>query len=100
MGVWERIADILFGLLDRYDTLMVFLVVLLEEAGVPMHIPSDLIMVVAGSRIADGRMSLPLTLLAIEGATLLGASLLFWMAARGGRPLLARFGRFIHLDHR
>jgi membrane protein DedA with SNARE-associated domain len=99
VGVWERIADLLFGLLDRYDSLMAFLIVLLEEAGVPLHIPADLIMVVAGSRIADGRMSLPLTLLLLEGATLLGASVLYWMAARGGRPLLVRYGRYIHLEH-
>lgn len=99
MGIWERIADLLFGFLDRYDTLMAFLIVLLEEAGVPMHIPSDLIMVVAGSRVADGKMSLLLTLLVIEGATLLGASLLYWLSARGGRPLLVRYGRYIHLNH-
>jgi membrane protein DedA with SNARE-associated domain len=99
MGVWERIAVLLFGLLDRYAYLMMFLVVLLEEAGVPLHIPADLVMVVAGTRIADGRMSLPLTLLLLEGATLLGASLLYWFAARGGRPLLMRYGRYIHLNH-
>jgi membrane protein DedA with SNARE-associated domain len=99
VGVWERIADVLFGLLDRYDDLMVFVLVFIEEAGVPLPLPGDLVMVVAGLRIADGRMSLPLTMLLLEGATLLGASLLYWLAARGGRPLLQRYGRYIHLDH-
>src|SRR3954451_2379688 len=78
---------------------MVFVLVLIEEAGVPLPLPGDLVMVVAGLRIADGRMSLLGTLLLLEGATLLGASLLYWLAARGGRPLLLRYGRFIHLDH-
>ena len=100
MGVWERIAVLLFGLLDRYAYLMMFLVVLLEEAGVPLHIPADLVMVVAGTRIADGRMSLPLTLLLLEGATLLGASLLYWFAPRGQEPdlfeMLSSQGEALH----
>src|SRR5262249_22265023 len=99
MGVWERVATLLFSLLDRYDDLMVFALVLIEEAGVPLPLPGDLVMVVAGLRIADGRMNLLGTLLLLEGATLLGASLLYWLAARGGRPLLLRYGRFIHLEH-
>src|SRR4051794_26201747 len=78
---------------------MVFVLVFIEETGVPLPLPGDLVMVVAGLRISDGRMSLPLTLLVLEGATLLGASLLYWMAARGGRPLLLRYGRYIHLNH-
>lgn len=98
MGVWERVADLLFGLLDRYDDQMVFLLVFIEECGVPLPLPGDLVMVVAGLRIADGRMSLPLTLLLLELATLMGASLLYWLAARGGRPLLQQYGRYIHLE--
>jgi membrane protein DedA with SNARE-associated domain len=97
--VWEHITDILFSLLDRYDDQMVFVLILLEEAGVPLPLPGDLIMIMAGLRIADGRMSLVPTLLLLELATLLGASLLYWLAARGGRPLLQRYGRYIHLDH-
>lgn len=99
MGVWEHLANLLFGLLDRYDDLMVFVLVLIEEAGVPLPLPGDLVMVVAGLRIANGSMSLPATLLLLELATMLGASLLYWLAARGGRPLLLRYGRYIHLDH-
>ena len=39
MGVWERIADLLFGLLDRYDDQTVFLLVFIEECGVPLPLP-------------------------------------------------------------
>jgi membrane protein DedA with SNARE-associated domain len=99
MGVWDHLASLLFSLLDRYDDLMVFVLVLIEEAGVPLPLPGDLVMVVAGLRIANGRMSLAGTLLLLELATMLGASLLYWLAARGGRPLLLRYGRYIHLDH-
>src|SRR5262249_4413390 len=98
MLVWAHIADVLFSLLDRYDDLMVFVLVFIEESGVPLPLPGDLVMVVAGLRVANGRMTLPLTMLLLESATLLGASLLYWLAARGGRPLLLRYGRYIHLE--
>lgn len=100
MQVWERMADLLFGLLDRYDDLTIFVLVFIEEAGVPLPLPSDLVMVVAGLRIAQGKMGLLWTLFLLEAATLLGASLLYWLAARGGRPLVHRYGRYVRLDHK
>src|SRR6266536_5032382 len=98
MGVWERLTNVLFGLLNRYDDLAVFVLVLIEEAGVPLPLPGDLIMVVAGFRVHQGQMSLIWTLLSLEAATIAGSSFLYWLAARGGRPLLYRYGRYIHLE--
>jgi membrane protein DedA with SNARE-associated domain len=98
MGVWERLSNVLFGLLNRYDDLAVFVLVLIEESGVPLPLPGDLIMVVAGFRSARGEMNLIWTLLLLEAATLVGSSFLYWLAARGGRPLLYRYGRYIHLE--
>src|SRR4051794_13434663 len=98
MAVWERLTNVLFGLLNRYDDVAVFVLVLIEEAGVPLPLPGDLVMVVAGFRVARGEMNLFLTLFLLELATLIGSSFLYWLAARGGRPLLYRYGRFIHLD--
>ncbi len=98
MGVWGRLAGVLFGLLNRYDDVAVFVLVLIEEAGVPLPLPGDLVMVVAGFRVARGEMNLILTLFLLEFATLIGSSFLYWLAARGGRPLLYRYGRFIHLE--
>jgi membrane protein DedA with SNARE-associated domain len=34
----------------------------------------------------------------LEAATLLGGSFLYWLGARGGRPLLQRYGRYVRLD--
>jgi len=84
--------------LHRYDDVAVFALVLIEEAGVPLPLPGDLVMVVAGTRVAQGEMNLILTLVLLELATLIGCSFLYWMAARGGRPLLYRYGRYIHLE--
>jgi membrane protein DedA with SNARE-associated domain len=43
-------------------------------------------------------MNLVWVLFLLESATVLGSSILYWLAARGGRPLLYRYGRYIHCD--
>jgi membrane protein DedA with SNARE-associated domain len=98
MKMWDRISGFMLGLIDQYDDQVIFLLVLLEETGLPLPTPGDLVMLLAGSRAAQGKMHLLWVLLLIETATILGASMLYWLAARGGRPLLYRYGRYIGLD--
>jgi membrane protein DedA with SNARE-associated domain len=98
MQAWARMSELLLGLVDRYDDQAIFLLVFLEESGVPLPLPGDLIMMLAGYRVAQGKMSLVWALFLLESATVLGASILYWLAARGGRPLLYRYGRYIHCD--
>ena len=96
--LWHRVTRLLLGLLERYDELAVALLVLVDEAGVPNPVPSDLAVMLAGHRIAQGEMNLLPTLLLLEGALVLGASVYYWLGARGGRPLLYRYGRHVRLD--
>jgi len=96
--LWARLGGVLLDLIRRYDDQAVFLLVFIEECGVPLPLPGDLVMMLAGFRVAQGKMSLVWTLFLLELATVLGSSILYWLAARGGRPLLYRYGRYIHLD--
>jgi membrane protein DedA with SNARE-associated domain len=85
------------SLFRSHALVVIVLVLFFEELGVPSPIPSDLMMVLAGIRVAQGRESLWLVLLVQELATILGASGLFFISRRCGRPLVLRYGRFIHL---
>ncbi len=76
---------------------VILVVILIEELGVPMPIPGDLMMMLAGIRAADGVYPLWLVLLSQEVVTVVGATGLFWISERCGRPFVLRFGRFIHL---
>ena len=84
--------------LDEHAQLALFVWLLLEESGLPMPIPGDLVILGAGARIGQGRLDWATALVLIEAATLLGSTTLFWLARRGGRPLLLRFGRYLRLD--
>jgi len=95
---WDSISTFMLNLIDQYDGQVIFLLVLLEETGLPLPTPGDLVMLLAGSRAAQGQMHLLSVLALIQVATIIGASMLYWLAARGGRPLLYRYGRYIGLD--
>jgi membrane protein DedA with SNARE-associated domain len=98
LDIWERLTQFLLRLIDQYDAPGLALLVLLEEAGMPSPVPSDVLMVIAGLRAAQGEMNLVEVLVLAEVATVIGASVLYWLAARGGKPLLHRYGRFLRIS--
>jgi membrane protein DedA with SNARE-associated domain len=96
--VWSAAAHLITGLLEKSNELVYGLLIFIEECGVPLPLPGDGIMLYAGYRVSRGRASLALTLLILEAATLAGASILYWLGRRGGRPLLYRYGRYLHIN--
>jgi membrane protein DedA with SNARE-associated domain len=96
--LWERVAELMLRLIDDYDDLAIFLWLLIEETGFPLPLPGDLAILLAGYRVGQGAMNALWALVLLESATLLGGSILYWLGARGGRPLLQRYGRYIRLD--
>jgi membrane protein DedA with SNARE-associated domain len=62
------------------------------EAGVPIPIPSDLVMLAVGARVGAGDIPLWAAVLAFEAVSVVGTTVLF-LAARGpGHALLTRLG--------
>ncbi len=98
MGGWQQMMHLVTGFIDQYDEWAIPLLIFVEECGLPLPLPGDMIMMMAGYRVARGEMNLALVLVLLEAATLAGASILYWLAAHGGRPLLHHYGRYLHLD--
>src|SRR5215208_5501185 len=96
--LWNRLAKLMLRLIDDYDDQAIFLWLLIEETGFPLPLPGDMAMLLAGYRVAQGKMNAIWALFLLELASVLGASVLFWLGARGGRPLLHRYGRYVRLD--
>jgi membrane-associated protein len=83
-------VKVLAELSANYSVLAVFVVMLLKEIGIPVPIPSDLIMVGAGVQIAAGAYS-PLELLvALTVAVAVGGSIQFLLARSAGRAVVYR----------
>jgi membrane protein DedA with SNARE-associated domain len=75
----------------------ILLVVLIEEVGIPLPIPSDFLVVFAGTTADRSLPRLVLFYVALTMASGAGASGLYAIVRRGGRPLVERFGRYVHL---
>ena len=85
-------------LIASYGYLAIFIVIMLESAGVPM--PGETILlssaVYAGS---TGNLNIGLVVAAAAAAAIIGDNLGYWVGRRWGLPLLLRYGHLIALDH-
>lgn len=84
--------------LESHTAIAIFLIVFLEDLGVPMPIPADVVVVFAGYKMRQGSINpftaVALMLVAVNAA----ATILFTVVRRGGRPLVDRYGHYLHLD--
>ncbi|MBV8719075.1 MAG: DedA family protein [Chloroflexi bacterium] len=96
----EWFTDVRFAVqsfLQQHGVLAAFVLILVEEAGIPVPVPGDFLMLGMGVQARQGRIPLWQALLAMEAATLVGATVLYLVSARVGRNLVYRYGRFMHL---
>jgi membrane-associated protein len=77
----------------RWQYAGLFLVILAEEAGVPLPLPGDLFIATMGFLAHSHRAAFAPTALVVATATVLGATFLYAVARTAGRPLLVRVGR-------
>src|SRR5215216_7231786 len=97
MDWWTEVAQTTASFLDRHGLLAAFVVLLVEEAGVPVPVPGDFLMLYLGVRAGEGRVPLWQAIVVMELATVLGATILYVAARLAGRGLVYRYGRFIRL---
>jgi membrane protein DedA with SNARE-associated domain len=62
------------------------------EAGVPIPVPSDLLLLVLGERTSAGSFPLPLVVVAVELVAAVGTAALFFLVRGPGRATLSRVG--------
>jgi len=94
----QKIFAALVGIIAATGYAGVFVLMAIQSACIP--IPSEVIMPVAGYALAHGQLQL--ILLATIGS--IGANLgsipAYWVGAKGGRPLIERYGKYILLSGR
>ncbi len=87
----------MLALIAKHSFLTICVAVLLEELGIPMPIPTDILIVFAGVEGAGSVPRLALWFAVLNLMSAIGASGLYFIVRRGGRPLVERFGRYVHL---
>jgi membrane protein DedA with SNARE-associated domain len=72
-------------------------VIALEEIGVPLPLPGDVFIAYAGHLVVRHRISLVSAFVSIVLGSIIGASVLYWLARRYGQPFVTRYGPYMHI---
>jgi len=92
---WNELRVAADAFLQQHGLLAAFIYLLVEEAGVPVPVPGDLLMLILGAQASEGRVTLWQAVVVLEIATVLGATILYVGARWAGRGLVYRYGRYI-----
>ena len=89
-------TELLTHLLDTWGYLAVFAFVAIESSGIPF--PGETMLVTAAVYAGSGHLSISLVIGAAALGAIIGDNLGYWAGREGGRPLLNRYGKYLHLD--
>ncbi len=100
MGIWHHLSQWLLELFYHHEFLILFLLMLVESAGIPLPLPGDSFVALAATRQHFSLGYEALVTSVILAGTLIGATILFFISRAGGRPLLERYGKYILLEQK
>jgi membrane protein DedA with SNARE-associated domain len=92
----EKIIAALMGLSVSGKDVIVFVLMAIQSACIP--IPSEVIMPFAGATLAHSQLQLVLLATVASIASNLGSIPAYWVGARGGRPMVERYGSWLLLS--
>jgi membrane protein DedA with SNARE-associated domain len=93
----QDLAHLLEQFLTDYGYFAIFVLMLVEEAGVPLPLPNEVALMYVGYLSSQGQLDPNLAGLSATAGAACGSAILYTLALRGGRRLIHRFGRFIHV---
>src|ERR1700679_2247177 len=93
-----KLIALLIALIASGGYTMVVLLMAIQSACIP--IPSEVIMPLAGYALAHTQLQLILLATLAALASNIGSIPAYWVGARGGRPMVERYGRYLLLSHR
>ena len=99
MEGWAHLQTLADGVVLKHGLLASALFLFVDECGVPTPVPGNLLIVALGVGAAEGAVTIWQVLVAMEIATVIGATILYGIAAWAGRRLAYRYGRFVGLPH-
>ena len=92
----EKIITILVGLIASGGYVSVIVLMAIQSACIP--IPSEVIMPLAGYALAHSQLQLVVLATVASLASNLGSIPAYWAGARGGRPMVERYGSYVLLS--
>ena len=94
----EKLVSLLVGAVASGGYLGVIILMAIQSACIP--IPSEVIMPLAGDALAHSQRDLILLATLASLASNIGSIPAYWVGARGGRPMVERYGSYLLLSRR
>src|SRR5665213_1308584 len=94
----EKLLAILVGFISSGGYASVVVLMAIQSACIP--IPSEVIMPLAGYALATTQWKLIILATVASLASNLGSIPAYWIGARGGRPMVERYGSYVLLSKR
>lgn len=95
---FDRAEDFFSAFVHHQVYLAPIFLLIIEEAGIPLPVPGDIVIMYTGYQVAKGTVPYPLAFFMILVAILLGSSILYYLSARYGEAIILMFGKYIDLD--
>jgi membrane protein DedA with SNARE-associated domain len=84
-------------LIYAHKAIAIFAVIALEEIGIPIPLPGDAFIAFAGHLVARNRLDPLSAYLAVLLGSMIGSSILYWLARSFGQPFVKRYGPYMHV---
>ncbi len=99
MSALQDLGPLVLRFLHIYLLPTLFILIVIEESGIPIPIPSDMLILLAGTQASGWLVGSSLAVIGIATvAVSAGSSLLYLVMRHGGRGLLQRYGKFLRLS--
>ncbi|MSQ14327.1 MAG: DedA family protein [Dehalococcoidia bacterium] len=98
MEFLKDVPGTIINLLGTYNFAAVLLLVFLEEAGLPLPVSGDIILIITGYHVFNGLVNPALAMVAVELGSLGGASFLYFVGKNGGHAVVLKYGKYIRLS--
>jgi membrane protein DedA with SNARE-associated domain len=92
---WRPLTHVVRVFVLQHQSSGLFLVIFLEELGVPLPAPGDAAIMYGGYLTTTGAIPYPLAYLAVVSGAVLGSACNLTISRRYGRPFIQRFGKYI-----
>jgi membrane protein DedA with SNARE-associated domain len=98
MDIHGVLPQTMANFFTSYECLALFLFFFATEAGIPLLVPGPVLIFYAAFLAGQGQGNVFLILLSSIIGAVLGSLLLYTVAAKGGHPLLLKYGKYIRLQ--
>jgi membrane protein DedA with SNARE-associated domain len=92
---WRPLTHAVQEFVQHHQSSGLFLVIFLEELGVPLPAPGDVAIMYGGYLTTTGKIPYPLAYAAVVSGAVLGSACNLTISRKYGRPFIQRFGRYI-----